>query len=138
MNEVSKLLGLSVLVSLLGVSSAFAANDYFRCDRIVASNFDLIDKTAAGLDRVYPKELNIVIAADKSWAISQYGKHSNRKGAAIKNDIIRTPNGFMLDGTKLRTTGKVYVYFHKQGKKQNTPATYKCDKPKKTSWQPKD
>lgn len=138
MNIAHKTIALCSLVILFGANSAVAANDYFRCDRVSASNFDLIDKSAAGVDRMYPKELKIVIASDKSWAVSYYGKDTDRSKAERKNDIVITKNGFKLDGTKLRETGALYVHFYKPGKKQNTPASYKCDKPKKTSWKPKD
>ena len=138
MHLAHKTIGLCCLVILFGVNSAAAANDYFRCDRVAASNFDLIDKSAAGVDKMYPKELKIVIASDKSWAVSYYGKDTDRSKAARKNDIVTTSNGFKLDGTKLRKTGVIYVHFYKPGYKQGAPARYKCDKPKKTSWKPKD
>ena len=138
MKRIHKTIALCSLVILFGANSAVAANDYFRCDRVSASNFDLIDKSAAGVDRMYPKELKIVIASDKSWAVSYYGKDTDRSKAERKNDIVVTKNGFRLDGTKLRKTGALYVHYYQPGKKQNTPASYKCDKPKKTSWNPKD
>ena len=138
MNIAHKTIGLCSLVIMFGANSAVAANDYFRCDRVAASNFDLIDKSAAGVDKMYPKELKIVIASDKSWAASYYGKDTDRSKAARNNDIVVTKNGFKLDGTKLRKTGVLYVHFYKPGYKQGAPARYKCDKPKKTSWKPKD
>ena len=138
MHILAKSIVLCSIAVLLGVNTAAAANDYFRCDRVAASNFDLIDKSAAGVDKMYPKELKIVIASDKSWAVSYYGKDTDRSKAARKNDIIKTKNGIKLDGTQLRKTGKLYVHYYQPGKKQNTPASYKCDKPKKTSWKPKD
>lgn len=133
-----KSITLCSIVVFVGVNSAAAANDYFRCDRVAASNFDLIDKSAAGVDKMYPKELEMVIAADKSWAVSYYGKDSDRSKAERKNDIVITKNGFKLDGTKLRKTGVLYVHFYKPGYKQGSPAKYECDKPKKTSWELKD
>jgi hypothetical protein len=138
MNIAHKTIGVCSLVIMFGANSAVAANDYFRCDRVAASNFDLIDKSAAGVDRAYPKELKIVIASDKSWAVSYYGKDTDRSKSARKNDIIKTKNGIKLDGAQLRKSGKLYVHYYQPGKKQNTPASYKCDKPKKTSWKPKD
>ena len=88
MNIAHKTIGLCSLVILFAANSAVAANDYFRCDRVAASSFDLIDKSAAGVDRAYPKELKIVIASDKSWAVSYYGKDTDRSKAERKNDII--------------------------------------------------
>jgi hypothetical protein len=126
------------LAIFIGANSAAAANDYFRCDRITASNFDLIDKSAAGVDKMYPKELKVVIASDKSWAASYYGIDTDRSKSERKNDIVLTKNGFRLDGTKLRKTGALYVHFYKPGYKQGSPAVYECDKPTKTSWKPKD
>ena len=115
---------------------ALAANDVFNCERKSFSTINF--NNSVDIDNVYPKELWIVIASDKSWAASYYGVHRNRSSRVKKNDIIRTKNGVTIDGNRLRTTGKIFIMIHNQGYKSPIPATYQCGEGKKTSWEPKD
>lgn len=115
---------------------ALASNDLFRCERKSFSSINF--KESVDMDNVYPKELSIVIASDRSWAASNYGVQSNRSKVQRKNDIIRTKNGITIDGNRLRTTGKIFITLNNQGYKSPIPATYQCGKGKKTSWEPED
>ena len=128
-----------IIQSLLLATIAFpvnAANDLFDCERKVYSTIGF--KDSADMDNFYPKKLQIVIAENKSWAASYYGVHRNRANSARKNDVVRTKNGFRIDGRKLRSDGEIFVTYYKQGFKQPIPARYQCGKGKKTSWKPAD
>jgi hypothetical protein len=113
-----------------------AANDLFDCERTVYSTHNL--KASTNVDKMYPKKLKIVIAENKAWAASYYGVHRNRSNSARKNDVVRTKNGFRIDGRKLRSDGEVFVSYYKQGYKRTIDATYQCGKERKTSWKPAD
>jgi len=132
-----------IVLAALIVSTATAstaANDFFRCDRTSASTQGFkksLQNDRAALDRTYPKELKIVISEDRSWAATYYGVKRNRSGNFRKNDIIKHPS-FMINGKELRTTGKIWITFGQGGKKLGQPASYTCDSPKKTRWQPED
>ena len=60
---------------------ALAANDVFNCERKTFSSINF--SASADMDNIYPKELWIVIAENKSWAASYYGVQRNRSGAAV-------------------------------------------------------
>jgi len=132
---------LSVCLGVASVQGAAAANDFFRCDRTFASDQGFKESLrgdAAALNKMFPLELKIVIAENRSWAASYYGIKRNRTKNNKKFDIITTRNGFTINGKQLRTTGKIIITFQEAGKKMASPARYLCDKPKKTSWFPKD
>ena len=130
-----KLIVRSILLATIALP-VNAANDLFKCERKVYSAHAFKDST--DLDNIYPKELSIVIAENKSWAASYYGVHRNRSNSARKNDVVRTSNGFRIDGRKLRSDGEIFITYYKPGYKQPIPATYQCGKGKKTYWKPAD
>lgn len=141
MIKLFKYIGLSASLSIACVQGAAAANDLFRCDRTYASDRGFKESlrgNSAFLNRTFPLELKIVIAENRSWAASYYGIQLNRGKNEKKYDVIRTKNGFQISGQKLRTTGEITVIFRQGGKKMGSPASYQCDKPKKTNWVPKD
>ena len=112
---------MSALLGIASVQGVAAANDFFRCDRTYASDHGFknsMKNNAAALNRMYPLELKIVIAEDRSWAASYYGVHRNRSKNARKFDIITTKNGFQIHGKALRTTGEINITFNQGGKKQ--------------------
>jgi len=134
-------IGLSVCLGIASVQGAAAANDFFRCDRTYASDQGFKESlrgNSAALNKMFPLELKIVIAENRSWAASYYGIKRNRAKNDKKFDIIATPNGFKINGQQLRTSGEITITFTQAGKKMASPARYSCDKPKKTSWFPKD
>jgi hypothetical protein len=139
MLKILKFLSSGVLLTILSANLAFAANDYFRCDRLSASS-DGFKKSLRNdpnaLNRTFPLELKIVIAEDRSWAASYYGVHKDRSRNFRNNDIIKTKNGFQIYGKNLRTTGKVNISYNSGGMKTGTPAYYQCDKALKTQWEP--
>ena len=132
-------MGLSVVMNLAFAEVSLAANDFFRCDRTFASDQGLVKRGDPNtLNKMYPLELKIVIAENRSWAASYYGIKRNRAKNDKKFDIIATQNGFKINGQQLRTSGEITITFTQAGKKMASPARYSCDKPKKTSWFPKD
>jgi len=139
MNKFLNRIGLSAVMSLAFAQGTLAANDFFRCDRTFASDQGLVKRgDPAVLNQMYPLELKIVIAENRSWAASYYGVHRNRGKNFKKNDIIVMKNGFQIYGKELRTTGEIMITFNQAGKKTGRPARYQCDKPNKTSWKPDD
>ena len=134
-------IGLSLFLSIASAQGVAAANDFFRCDRTYASDHgfkESLKGDAAALNKMFPLELKIVIAENRSWAASYYGIKRNRAKNDKKFDIIATENGFKINGQQLRATGEITITFNQAGKKMGLPARYLCDKPKKTSWYPKD
>jgi len=132
---------LSVCLGVASVQVAAAANDFFRCDRTYASDQGFKESLrgdAAALNKMFPLELKIVIAENRSWAASYYGIKRNRAKNDKKFDIIAMPNGFKINGQQLRTTGEITINFNQAGKKMGLPARYLCDKPKKTRWEPEN
>ena len=141
MKKLFTYIGLSVFLSVISAQGVAAANDSFRCDRTYASDHgfkDSLKGDSAALNRMYPLELWIVVAADRSWAASYYGVHRNRSKNFKKFDIITTKNGFMISGQTLRTSGEISISFSQGGKKSGFPARYQCDKATKTNWKPED
>jgi hypothetical protein len=139
MEKIFRCVSLSVVLGIASVQGVAAANDFFRCDRIYASDHgfkDSMKNDPAALNRMYPLELKIVIAEDRSWAASYYGVHRNRSKNFRKYDIIQTTNGVQIYGKELRTTGEINITFNQGGKKTGFPARYQCDKPNKTRWEP--
>jgi hypothetical protein len=139
MKKFINLMGLSVVMNFAFAEVSLAANDFFRCDRTFASDQGLVKRGDPNtLNKMYPLELKIVIAENRSWAATYYGVHSNRGKSFRKNDIIVTKSGFQIYGKQLRTTGEIMITFNQAGKKTGRPARYQCDKPKKTRWEPDD
>jgi hypothetical protein len=139
MSKILKLLSSGVLLTVLSTNYVFAADDYFRCDRLSASSHGFkksLQNDPNALNKAFPLELKIVIAADRSWAASYYGVQRERSRNFRNNDIIHTKNGFQNYGKNLRTTGKVNVTYKSGGMKTGSPAYYQCDKALKTQWEP--
>ena len=68
MSKILKLLSSSLLLTILSTNYVFAANDYFRCDRVSASSHGFkksLQNDPNALNRAFPLELKIVIAADR-------------------------------------------------------------------------
>lgn len=132
-----KFLSIVLVLNLLG-TFALASNDYFRCDRIAASSVGLRKEyqSQKGLEKVFPLELEIVIAKDKKWAASFYGVDEKRSINERKFDLMRFKH-WEIHGEGLRSTGEIYVRNRPSAGLKNTiPAKYKCDRAIKTNWQP--
>ena len=97
MKKFINLMGLSVVMNLAFAEISLAANDFFRCDRTFASDQGLVKRGDPNtLNKMYPLELKIVIAENRSWAATYYGVHRNRGKSFRKNDIIVTKSGFQI------------------------------------------
>ena len=127
---------LFICITFFVPTYAYAANDYYRCDRISYSMFGV--RAGVKPDDLWFPELVFIIADDKKWLASNYGQDLSRSKNEQKFNIARFKNGFSINGQNLASSGEVKLNFQEGGKKTAGGAKYKCDKPIKTSWAPEE
>ena len=121
-------------------ASSVARNKLYECTRMNLPAMGFASRSAA--ESWYPKEIQIVIAADDSWMSGPFGDDTNRSEWSKRNkhlNVMAGDTSVMIQGKSLNNKNKSKVWMGigtELGTQMVGQAEYECSKAMATSWQP--